>query len=140
MTSNRWLILAVLFFARLTMAFQFQSVAALSPLLVDEFGIGLAEVGFLIGLYFAPGVFFALPGGAIAGRVVGPDGEALDAPPGSAGPVWIARRRDVLADAPTEVRPRRDIVALVPRPEDLAAAPAAATAGPPPPADGDGAK
>lgn len=68
MTSNRWLILAVLFFARLTMAFQFQSVAALSPLLVDEFGIGLAEVGFLIGLYFAPGVFFALPGGAIAAR------------------------------------------------------------------------
>jgi len=68
MTSNRWLILAVLFFARLTMAFQFQSVAALSPLLVADFGVGLADIGFLIGLYFAPGVFFALPGGAIAAR------------------------------------------------------------------------
>jgi len=68
MTSNRWLILAVLFFARLTMAFQFQSVAALSPLLVADFGVGLADVGFLIGLYFAPGVFFALPGGVIAAR------------------------------------------------------------------------
>jgi len=68
MTSNRWLILAVLFFARLTMAFQFQSVAALSPLLVVDFGVGLADVGFLIGLYFAPGVFFALPGGVIAAR------------------------------------------------------------------------
>ena len=68
MTSNRWLILAVLFFARLTMAFQFQSVAALSPLLVAEFGIGLADIGFLIGLYFAPGLIFALPGGAVAAR------------------------------------------------------------------------
>lgn len=50
------------------MAFQFQSVAALSPLLVTQFGVGLADIGFLIGLYFAPGVFFALPGGAIAAR------------------------------------------------------------------------
>ncbi len=68
MTTNRWLILAVLFFARLTMAFQFQSVAALSPLLVADFGIGLADIGFLIGLYFAPGLVFALPGGAVAAR------------------------------------------------------------------------
>ncbi|PXW72517.1 putative MFS family arabinose efflux permease [Loktanella sp. PT4BL] len=68
MTANRWLILAILFFARLTMAFQFQAVAALSPLLMETFGIGLAEIGFLIGLYFAPGIFFALPGGAVAAR------------------------------------------------------------------------
>ena len=68
MTTNRWLILAVLFFARLTMAFQFQSVAALSPLIIDNFDVGLSEIGFLIGLYFAPGIFFALPGGAVAAR------------------------------------------------------------------------
>lgn len=68
MTSNRWLILTVLFFARLAMAFQFQSIAALSPLLVADFGIGLADIGFLIGLYFAPGLVFALPGGAVAAR------------------------------------------------------------------------
>lgn len=68
MTSNRWLILAVLFFARLAMAFQFQAIAALSPLLMADFGIGLADIGFLIGLYFAPGVFFALPGGVVAAR------------------------------------------------------------------------
>ncbi len=68
MTSNRWIILAVLFLARLTMAFQFQSVAALSPLLIEDFGVGLADIGFLIGLYFAPGIVFALPGGAIAAR------------------------------------------------------------------------
>ena len=48
------------------MAVQFQSIAALSPLLIEDFGIGLGDIGFLIGLYFAPGVVFALPGGAVA--------------------------------------------------------------------------
>jgi MFS family permease len=62
---NRWVILAVLFVVRLTMPFQFQSVAAVAPLLGREFGVGLADIGVLIGLYFAPGVALALPGGAI---------------------------------------------------------------------------
>ncbi len=62
---NRWFILAVLFVVRLTMAFQFQSVAAVAPLLGHEFGVGLADIGLLIGLYFTPGVALALPGGAI---------------------------------------------------------------------------
>lgn len=47
------------------MAFQFQSVAAVAPLLGQAFGVGLADIGTLIGLYFAPGVVLALPGGAI---------------------------------------------------------------------------
>ena len=67
---NRWIILAVLFTVRLTMAFQFQSVAAVAPLLGHAFGVGLADIGTLIGLYFAPGVALALPGGAI-GRKLG---------------------------------------------------------------------
>src|SRR4030088_1192771 len=50
------------------MAFQFQSVAAVAPLLGHEFGVGLADIGILIGLYFAPGVALALPGGAIGQR------------------------------------------------------------------------
>jgi MFS family permease len=62
---NRWGILAVLFAVRLTMGFQFQSVAAVAPLLGREFGVGLAEIGILIGLYFTPGIVLALPGGAI---------------------------------------------------------------------------
>jgi MFS family permease len=62
---SRWEILAVLFMVRLTMAFQFQSVAAVAPLLKAQFGVGIAEIGFLIGLYFTPGVALALPGGAI---------------------------------------------------------------------------
>ncbi|WBL76063.1 MFS transporter [Bradyrhizobium xenonodulans] len=67
---NRWAILAILFFVRLTIAFQFQSVAAVAPLLETTFGVGLADIGILIGLYFTPGVVLALPGGAI-GRTLG---------------------------------------------------------------------
>jgi MFS family permease len=63
--SNRWGILAVLFTVRLTMAFQFQSVAAVAPLLGGKFGVSLADIGILIGLYFTPGIALALPGGAI---------------------------------------------------------------------------
>ncbi len=62
---NRWGILAVLFAVRATMAFQFQSVAAVAPLLGNEFGVSIADIGVLIGLYFAPGIVIALPGGAI---------------------------------------------------------------------------
>src|SRR6202163_707566 len=65
---NRWGILAVLFAVRATMAFQFQSVAAVAPLLGSEFGVGIADIGVLIGLYFAPGIALALPGGAIGQR------------------------------------------------------------------------
>ena len=65
---SRWLILAVLFLARTAMAFQFQSVAALSPLLVTRYNVGLAEIGLMIGLYLAPGVVVSIPGGAIAAR------------------------------------------------------------------------
>lgn len=67
---NRWGILAILFVVRLTIAFQFQSVAAVAPLLQQTFGVGLADIGILIGLYFTPGVVLALPGGAI-GRAFG---------------------------------------------------------------------
>ena len=63
--SNRWGVLAVLFFVRATMAVQFQSVAAVAPLLNADFGVSLADIGILVGLYFVPGVILALPGGAI---------------------------------------------------------------------------
>jgi len=68
MLANRWVMLSVLFLARLTMGFQFQSVAALSPILVEQYGLTLADIGLLIGLYLAPGVAVAIPGGAIAAR------------------------------------------------------------------------
>ena len=66
--SNRWFVLAVLFAARVTMAFQFQAVAALSPVYMTAFGVELSDIGFLIGIYLAPGLVFALPGGAIGRR------------------------------------------------------------------------
>jgi MFS family permease len=65
---RRWSILLILFLARTTMAFQFQAVAALAPLLMNSYGVGLADIGILVGVYLAPGIAIALPGGAIAAR------------------------------------------------------------------------
>src|SRR6201997_2024435 len=50
------------------MAFQFQSVASMSPAMMKEYGVGLGEIGLLISLYLAPGLVFALPGGEIGRR------------------------------------------------------------------------
>lgn len=66
--QSRWSTLAVLFTARVTMAFQFQAVAALGPLFTDSYGRSLADLGLLIGLYLAPGLAVALPGGGLAQR------------------------------------------------------------------------
>lgn len=66
--SARWRILALLFTARTAMAVQFQAVGALSPLFAADYGVGLADIGLLIGLYLAPGIAFALPGGALGAR------------------------------------------------------------------------
>jgi predicted MFS family arabinose efflux permease len=65
---SRWAVLAVLFIARATIAFQFQSVASVAPQLSQSLGASLADIGLLIGLYFAPGAALALPGGAIGRR------------------------------------------------------------------------
>jgi MFS family permease len=65
---SRWTILAVLFIARAAMAVQFQSVAAIAPELGKALNANLADIGVLIGLYFAPGIALALPGGAIGRR------------------------------------------------------------------------
>lgn len=66
--TSRWLVLALLFAVRLSMSFQFQSVASVSPAMMQFYGVGLADIGFLIGLYLAPGLVFALPGGALGRR------------------------------------------------------------------------
>src|SRR3954447_26206929 len=67
-SNGRWLILLVLFIARATIAFQFQSIPALSPLLVDSLRIDYALLGTLVGLYMLPGVIFSLPGGVLGQR------------------------------------------------------------------------
>src|SRR4051812_13525087 len=66
--NERWLILLVLFIARAAIAFQFQSIPALSPLLVDSLRIDYALLGTLVGLYMLPGVIFSLAGGLVGQR------------------------------------------------------------------------
>src|SRR5688572_6127990 len=66
--SRRWRMLAIQFAVRTAMAFQFQSVAVVAPLLGRDLGLGSADLGLLIGLYLAPGIALALPGGAIGQR------------------------------------------------------------------------
>ncbi len=67
-TGSRWVILAVLFTARTVMAFQFQSLAAVGPLLVRELAMDYVLLGTLVGLFMLPGVVVALPGGVLGQR------------------------------------------------------------------------
>ncbi len=62
-----WMILATLTLARTTMGFQFQSPAAIGPVLTAA-GLSHAELGALIGVYLLPGALFALPGGWLGDR------------------------------------------------------------------------
>ena len=66
--ERRWLALAVLTTARVSMGFQFQSLASVAPILVRDLGIGFADVGFLVGLYMLPGILLAVPGGWLGER------------------------------------------------------------------------
>jgi len=66
--GDRWVALVVLTFARTAMGFQFQSVGAVSPLLMERLHIANTDLGWLIGLFSLPGVFLALPGGLLGGR------------------------------------------------------------------------
>src|SRR5262249_56622162 len=65
---GRWAALAVLTVARTAMGFQFQSVGAVSPLLIDRLHISNVDLGWLIGLFSLPGIFFSLPGGLFGAR------------------------------------------------------------------------
>lgn len=66
--SNRWAILTLLFSVRLAMAFQYQAVAALGPLVIRQYDATLVDLGLLIGLFLVPGIVFAIPGGGVARR------------------------------------------------------------------------
>jgi MFS family permease len=66
--GDRWLALAVLTVARTAMGFQFQSVGAVSPLLMERLHIANAELGWLIGLFSLPGALLSLPGGLLGKR------------------------------------------------------------------------
>ena len=66
--TSRWAILTLLFLVRTGMGFQFQAVPALSPLFLSGYAVTVADIGLMIGLYHAPGIALALPGGAIGNR------------------------------------------------------------------------
>jgi predicted MFS family arabinose efflux permease len=66
--SPSWRCLAALTLARAAMGFQFQSVAAVAPLISEGLGLDKTQLGWLIGLYLLPGVAFALPGGLLGRR------------------------------------------------------------------------
>lgn len=59
----RWRILGLLFLARIGIGFQFQTVASVSDDLVVAFGLDYVDIGFLIGLFMAPGLFLSIPAG-----------------------------------------------------------------------------
>jgi len=65
---DRWLMLAVVFFARISLGFQFQSVASVAPFIVQDLGLSYTQLGWLIGLFSLPGVLAAVPGGMLGQR------------------------------------------------------------------------
>ncbi len=69
MFNNRWSILALLFVVHMSTGIQYQAVASLSPLLMSDLSLTFSDIGLLIGLYHAPGIVLAFPGGAIGARL-----------------------------------------------------------------------
>ena len=59
----RWRILGLLFAARVGLGLQFQTMGAVGGKLSDAFGLENAQIGLMIGLFMAPGLFMALPAG-----------------------------------------------------------------------------
>jgi MFS family permease len=51
------------------MAAQFVSIGALAPVLQRDQNLDLGQIGILIGLYLAPGIFLAVPSGALASKI-----------------------------------------------------------------------
>jgi len=66
--ANRWVVLVLLCFARISMGLQFQSLPPIAPYLIADMEINYAQLGMLIGLFMLPGIFLALPGGLLGAR------------------------------------------------------------------------
>lgn len=65
---SRWTVLWVIFIARTSMGYQFQSIGSVGPILIEHLVIDFAMLGTLIGLYKFPGLFLAYPSGLIGKR------------------------------------------------------------------------
>ena len=66
--AQRWRILVALVFARASMGYQFQSVAAVAPFITADLALDNAQLGWLIGIYLLPGIAIAIPGGLLGAR------------------------------------------------------------------------
>jgi len=62
---TRWHMLALLFAARIGLGVNFQAMGSGGDQLSETFGLGYAQIGLMIGLFMAPGLFLALPGGYV---------------------------------------------------------------------------
>ena len=62
---SRWTVLLILFFARTGMGFQYQTPAAVAPLLQSQYSVALDQIGLLIGVYFITGLGLAIPTAAL---------------------------------------------------------------------------
>ena len=67
MVANRWRVLFLLFFARIGLGFQFQTLGSVSSELVGQLNLNYTQIGSLIGFFMVPGMILALPAG-FAGR------------------------------------------------------------------------
>jgi MFS family permease len=66
--GTRWVILGVIFVARIVIGYQFQSIASIAPYLLKDLQVNYAQVGVLIGLYDLPGLVFAFSSGYFSRR------------------------------------------------------------------------
>lgn len=63
---TRWAMLALLFFCRTSLGFQFQTMGSAAPGVTAEIGLSLTEIGTLIGFFMLPGVVLSIPSGYAA--------------------------------------------------------------------------
>jgi len=66
---KRWTVLIGLIAARIALGFHLQVLAVVGPGFAGEYSISNAELGLLIGIFLAPGIVLALPGGALIQRL-----------------------------------------------------------------------
>ncbi|SRR5579871_1950107 len=65
LSQHRWSVLALIFFTRTALGFQFQTLGSAAPDLTTEFGLSYTEIGTLIGLFMMPGMVLAIPAGSL---------------------------------------------------------------------------
>ncbi len=66
--ARQWVFVAAVALSRVAFGYQFQTMASLGPELRAVFGLDYAALGSLIGVYMAPGILVALPGGLLGRR------------------------------------------------------------------------